>query len=859
MNFDEWLNALRDEVQQEDGLLDYAEGRWKVRDRRRVWWEFGARVFDSHLEVLKISIVEVLGELDPRFDLEPEQRYAASVHGKVLRHSNLLREGVAATVALLGNEGAALRNCSRNKPDAIALLVTRALFEKKDWRIWASINHLLPTIAEGAPGEFLDAVQAALLSDEAPFDELFRQEGDGVFGANYMSGLLWALEGLAWSDDYLVRAATLLAELAARDPGGKWSNRPDNSLVAILLPWHPQTFATFEKQLACLRAVRNDHPEVAWSVLIRLLPNQHQTTSGTHKPSWFMNVPEEWQPSVSRAEYYEKAARYAEMAVEMALSDLGKLTDLVGELDNLPKASFEQVVGFLSSDDVKELDEGERLSIWTKIERFVRKHRRFQDAKWALPMDVVERLEDVAKSLMPESLEGRFQHLFSNNDFDLYEEDGDWEAQSRLLDEKRQQAIAEMWSAGDLDRIVQFAQATSSPYRVGWAFGKVADRNAEANMLPAMLETKGESMQFVEGFVSARYFGDGFEWLERLSLDRWSVNQKCQLLTCLPFDDVAWVRAAEWLGNQESLYWKHVVVNPYPAKGDLTIAVDKLLEYGRPIAALDCLHVQLQNGSPLDHSRIIKTLLAAASSEEPRGSLNRHHALELIKALQDDGNTNSEGLFKVEWAYVSLLDGHQNARPKLLEQRLADDPEFFCEAIRLIYRPQGIDLPDDVDETSRAIATNAWRLLHEWNRPPGMDDDGSFSRKRFLEWLEAVKRRCTESGHLDVALIKIGEVLFYCPEDPGGLWIDDIVARQLNASDAEKMRDGFRTEVFNSRGVHWVDPTGQPERDLAQRWREKATAAEEAGYARFGATLRQLADSYDREADRVIADHASED
>lgn len=106
---------------------------------------------------------------------------------------------------------------------------------------------MLPIIAEGAPVEFLDSVQSALLSGDLPFDDVFKQEGSGIFGSMYISGLLWALEGLTWSEDYLIRVATLLADLAARDPDGTWSNRPDNSLVSILLPWYPQTLAPFEK------------------------------------------------------------------------------------------------------------------------------------------------------------------------------------------------------------------------------------------------------------------------------------------------------------------------------------------------------------------------------------------------------------------------------------------------------------------------------------------------------------------------------------------------------------------------------------------------------------------------------------
>ena len=107
-------------------------------------------------------------------------------------------------------------------------------------------------------------------------------------------------------------------------------------------------------------------------------------------------------------------------------------------------------------------------------------------------------------------------------------------------------------------------------------------------------------------------------------------------------------------------------------------------------------------------------------------------------------------------------------------------------------------------------------------------------------------------------MIAVGEVLFYCPVDPQGLWIVQAVAKALNARDADEMRNGFRTEVYNSRGVHGIDPNGKPECELAEQWRQKADDLENAGFARFATTLRELAESYDREAERIIADYKNE-
>ncbi|MFV1951258.1 MAG: hypothetical protein ACC630_04780 [Nitrospinota bacterium] len=73
------------------------------------------------------------------------------------------------------------------------------------------------------------------------------------------------------------------------------------------------------------------------------------------------------------------------------------------------------------------------------------------------------------------------------------------------------------------------------------------------------------------------------------------------------------------------------------------------------------------------------------------------------------------------------------------------------------------------------------------------------------------------------------------------------------------MRNGFCSAIFNSRGVHTIDPTGKPERELAGKYRQQANEVENAGFQRLAASLRGLADSYDREADRIIDEHKSED
>ena len=533
-------------------------------------------------------------------------------------------------------------------------------------------------------------------------------------------------------------------------------------------------------------------------------------------------------------------------------ADTVRLCELIDNFDNLPQPAFDQLVGVLASQTISELPEEQRLLLWDHLTKFTNQHRRFSDAKWALSDELITHIENVAVQLAPTNPFNLYQPLFSDRDFDLYEDDA-----------RRETAIAEIFQQNGAEGVIRFAESVVSPGEVGHALGVVADDVIEQTLLPHFLDTADNKRKaLVSGFIWRRYHVKGWEWCDDIDKSGWTPEQIGQFLACLPFTKNAWDRASEWLQEHEGEYWTRTGANTCQADSELDIAIDKLIEYGRPHAAINCLYRMRYAKQSISVEQCVRALLAALSSNEPNCAMDRYHIVELIKFLQSESSVPQEDLFKVEWAYLPLLDldRHRGAAPKLLESRLANDPEFFCEVISLIYRSRKEDRTQkEPSEESKAIATNAWRFLHEWKIPPGMQEDGAFNADHFTEWLQRVKALCSESGHLEVALINIGEVLIHSPADPNGLWIHRAVAAALNDREADHMRDGFRTGTYNSRGAHFVDPTGKPERELAEQFRSKAEEVENAGFQRFAVTLRSLADSYDREAGRIIAEQKQED
>lgn len=853
-SYGEWIEKIREIICHPNTPLIQRDGKWKFVARYEGLYALGTRLYDEHLDRLKEISLIVLGERDPQFELSPDERYAASIHSKILKHSNLIRKGLAESLAILGSHPLALNSCTLGKAEAIANQTVREILDSTDWVLWASLNDLLPLLAEAAPREFLDSVEKALKTDPCPFDMIFMQEGKGITGRNYMTGLLWALETLAWDPDYLMTVTSILGELASKDPGGKWANRPINSLATIFLPWLPQTCADIKKRRAAIENLIKEEAEVAWKLLISLLPGSHQSSFGSHKPEWRELIPDDWKKNVTNREYWEQSIVYAELAVNAAKQDIEKLNNLIEHIENLPPSAQDQLIDHLQSDSIISLPQIHRQELWTKLVDLVTRHKKFANAEWAMKPDLLTKITTIAESLVPNSPIYRYKRLFSDKTIDLFEERGNYEEQRRQLESKQQNALKEIFESEGIKGIFEFTEVVESSWRVGISFGLIAENNVDKNILPSLLEAEKKCLaQFAGGYILGRYSAQKWQWVDKLDTSQWPVSQKGQLLAYLPFIPDTWQRVTSILKEDESSYWSKTNANPYQANEGLEWAIDRLVQYNRPYDAIRCLGHLIHEKQPIDNQQAVRVLQSAINSPKDTSNMDVYDIVDIIKTLQENPGNSADDLMKIEFVFLPLLDRHHGAFPKILEHRLADDPAFFCDIIRILFKSRKKSRSTKkITKQENQIAMNAYPLLYNWRTPPGEQKDGTFNSEKFISWLNDVKASCEKSGHLGIALEMIGHVLVYSPSDPDGLWLHHTIATALNAKDADDMRNGFRLELFNSRGVHWIDPSGKQELEIAKGYRIKAEEIEHHGYHRLAKYLRQLVADYEREAKRIV-------
>ncbi|MGB2784815.1 hypothetical protein [Psychrobacter sp.] len=851
-DYDTWIAALRNTLSIHDTPFSYKNGLWVIKDRKKLWSDLGARVFEDHLERFGQVALDILQIDDPSFGLPKDKRYMAGFYNKSLPHSDNLRQGVAETLALLGNRFNSLSNCADGKAENVAHATVHSLFQSSDWIRWGSLNSLLPTLAEASPKYFLQAVEEAINSDPSPFDALFEQETTPTFGKNYLVGLLWALENIAWEETYLTRVSVLLAEIASHDPGGNWANRPINSLINIFLPWHPQTLASVEKRQVAIKTVCREQPNIGWNLVESLLPDQHSYTSGTHKPKWRDIFPDDWKPQVLKDEFLEQSRFFAELLVEMANYDVNRLTILVGKFDLLVQPAFDKLKEMLISNECLSLPEDQRTPLWSKLVKFIARHRRHSDTNWALDESFLVSLDEVAEELTPNSVRLHTKRLFLENDFELYEDGDNWEIKRDKLYQKRQQAISDILTHDGLQGVLDFAWRVSNTSVIGEILAKINEGDFDSQLLPNFLDKADvKRWNLIVSYSYAKSRINGWQWFDRLDKSNWDKKEIAMLLSIMPFEEDAWSRANQLLGDKENLYWSSTKASTFSTENNIEFAITKLLEVKRPHVAFGGICTYLYRKREINIDLVCDVLLELATTENLQGNYSLYDITESIKALQENPLTDQKKLFQVEWAYLSFLDKHSEVSPVTLENTLANDPDFFCQILEFVYRSEKIN-EEDTNKVSQFVASNAYQLLSNWQTVPGTTTSSAFVSVIFNKWLESVEKTTIDSDHYDVAMVHIGRVLLYAPQGDD-LWIHPEIAHVLNQKNNQNMRDGYRTALYNSRGAHPVDPEAKPEKALAEKYHQQAELVENAGYHRLATTLRDIAETYKNEADRIIS------
>ena len=848
---------------------------WIVASREDLWRLLGGYLTKGHLVRFQDTALEVLGEQDPAYDLSPSERIIAPLQGMVPKHSKVIKEGIAHSLALMGalaeSSEVKLADCT-DLQDFVDSVVRRLFGSEKaaDWKFWASLAAVLPMLAEASPDVFLGSIEKVLKSDSPILHSMF-QDQDSFWGTlSPHTGLLWALEVLAWSPDYLPRVTLILGRLTSVDPGGQPGNRPADSLKRIFTPWLPQTGADLEERISALGLLRHREPGVAWRLLLSLLPSGHDVQFPTAKPKYrFWG--ERQQGGVSSREYWSFVSRVSDWLIGMALggSNPQKWAELVGRVDSLDRDAVERLVDTLKAEAPGVSDQARALLVGALREVLAR-HLPHRDQDWSLPDELLDRLLDLYEIVQPRDpilrhgwLFEAWPRLIKENPYDL-----DW--QDKELARQRGIAISEIHSALGLDGILELANRAATARAVGHTFATRIEPGVgeEDSLLGATLGSEDPKLrEFASGFVTARFQAEGWDWVEkklRNTAGEWNPRQKANFYLSLPLTDELRSYLSSESDAVHAEFWSQFRTYGHGSlKGELMEwAAGELIKHGRPYAAIGLLGTYFNPNKTFMHIEIVIEALETALNTEPNEAIDWSYTSytvgELLNYLEAAG-VSRDKLAWLEWAYLPLLGtsfssrGYGSRGPKVLHEELSRDPGLFVEMLTWVFKahPEGENEEEVLDEKRGLRAEHAFRVLKSWRRVPGLQEDGGVDPAQLRRWIKRARLLAKEKRRLRIADELIGEVLAYAPAGSDGAWPHEAVREIIEEVTSEDLERGIEIGVYNKRGVvsKSVYEGGEKEREIAEQYRVYAKQVR-ARWPRTAAVLRRIAEHYDQDARR---------
>ncbi|HEY7299471.1 MAG TPA: hypothetical protein VH684_16315 [Xanthobacteraceae bacterium] len=837
-------NRLRRFLVETDPPFDLEATVWKVRAPMDAFVWVGPLIGAHQAGLLRSAMLKVFGDLEPEPKPEDEVSFFQE---KPNGYSEWLREGLTTTILLFAvwGEIAGVNLGGTSGQDFANRVLKDLPGLNSNPRLLTSLRDELPMLAEAAPDPLLAALERLLEGDGRAILPIFEERPGFLHAVSHHSGILWALETLAWDPMYFRRAVLILAKLASIDPGGETGNRPDRSLAEIFVLWNPNTHASSAQRLSTLDEITRAFPAVGWDLVLTLLPSFSGVSTPTAKPR-LREAGAADRPAVTYAELWANQGAVAERAIVLAGRDVGRWLALVKRIASFAPTERAKAVSELDQ-TLGNLDERPRKALWTKLRDEVARHQRFAQAPWALKAEELEPLRSLSEKYAPADPVSSVISMFDSWALDDTSD-------VKQSEQRRSAAIKGLFAKSGAEAVVRLATEAKTAYLVVEALAGASLTAEEIEQLLTLAFDQQPSSSFTYGMSALYRNVVGAEqaegWIRRTQADRALTAQSvAQLLEAWPDDLETWQTVRKFGPEVVYAYWKEKP--PRYLKGprrELLRSVLMLLRYGRAIEAIQ---------SSLDRMRELpsKLIFRALDGVIPQLNTNpkladtmtSYYVESAFKVLDERSDVEADAIARREYGFFPLLE--HSSRALKVHALMASDPAVFHSILRNVYRGN-TEATIEVDETTKANARLSYSLLSHFSLLPGAGAQG-VDRSALAAWVDEVRRLGAETDRARITDDYVGKTLAHAPPDPDGAWPHRAVRDEIERLASEEIENAIQIERYNMRGVHsrGAYEGGVQERDLANT--NYQAAALSSAWPRTAALLQKIAKTWEEEAKRV--------
>ncbi|MBR2456982.1 MAG: hypothetical protein IKB31_07465 [Bacteroidaceae bacterium] len=764
---------------------------WRITSPLSLWSDMSRLIRKEHINELKALSVKVLSCEDDTY-------------------SHQLKQGLLNSLIILAWHGNQILKVEYSLQKEVDNVLRQVVSGASACR-WNNMAKVLPLIAESSPSVFLEEVKRSLMEENSAVMSMFNEKEGIIAPESNHPYLLWALESLAWLPESLKDVTEILLMLSEKDPGGRLSNRPFNSLVDIFLPWLPHTTATIDQRLSIIDVVLRCDYSKNWDFLISLLPKRHAVSSGTHQLKW-----RGYDMVVPKGAAYVDIWKITEFACEKLMAvydgDDHRLAELIDKIEPIPLVLRQKLINWIKEtvaslrgqypETRKELRE----TLWyqniIKADDDLRMtETEISDMKMAYeylsPANIIEKNKWLFDEMSPRLLEEKK----GENEKDLH-------YNMKILDKMRGDAVKEWLDNLTIDDVLEIRKSVKEPFEYGRSLGCFYETDGLTEKVLTLLGNQDDKLftnGYIRGYEGAlgeekliNYF-DGMHY--ELSEEEASVFLLDMWPSPVLFDYI------ETLPKRiQTRYWTNYRGGTYGPYSEMTLLVlNKLRLVGRSLDAM--------NGSWHYCKELPTSMLQNLLWECLSCSLDVNEKIDMLalesymEELHKRPDADKEILFKLEWLFVPFISHHSSkSNVSLIYEKMTEEPQLFVELLTYLYRPEHeteevinhVETEEDAT-IKKNNALRAFYLLREWNTIPGIDKDGNIDLAYLKEWTVRAVELAKEKDRERFAYHQIGGLFAKYPEDVRN-WPPMELFGLMEELNSEELFHNYNIGLFNKRG-----------------------------------------------------------
>ena len=708
-------------------------------------------------------------------------------------------------------------------------------------------------LAEVSPEAFLEFLEEI---GKDIYDVVFtpQKSSVGLTGWNiYYTEILFALEMLAWDEDYIYRATSLLLRFSTYKNESNYANKPANSLAEIFRFQWPQTFAKFENRIEVLTSLSASFKSQICELCFRILDGLgSRTFSQTQFYKW------RHFSDLSSPKYVSVPVDNLEAVTKLLLNCTTFSED---DICKLLKLSTNKWMSCCRTDILDAITERKNIFCKSEVVEYALRdelthHLSIPEAAWALSEKELEPYKKLLSDIAPRNIVMKYRWMFEDMFLRLPQKrEMDFKKEYQMKLELRNKAVKEILSERGRKGLWELVSVAKCPSSIVNSMIQLYGNG----LLQDVCERFGENLvdlKFLQTFFQNLFFQKGEDDYVRVVDDVRVYGNTC-LSVCLyapGYNDKLATIANDCGEEIETLYWQNISVAYVKTSNPIQI-IDKLAWVNRFDEALELIYHNKDSDQIPDILKVnvIKALIFSGQRDfTPK--IDWYYIDNVIKDLDKSEDPEIvQALVQIEFFAYQAFEHRRNINELRFIKELMSKPELLIELMVMAYKSDDGNEEEEVSESEMnnrmVMARCSFQILYNLPCCPGVDNQGNVNPDALRTYIYRLYELSVERHRSQVTDMVVGSLLGNLPRNDS--YPQTILGEIVEELKSDSVDEHIRMRIFNSRGVttRAFAEGGDQERSLValfKSYRDKVKFT----YPRLAKIFTKLMSEYERDANR---------